>query len=209
MSLTLLIVILTVGISLLAFNDPMYFYKLRHHPYTEFRQNEYYRWLTSSLLHADYMHLGINMLVFYQFGSVVESVFVDFFGTSTGRILYLVVYLGSIIAGDLPSYLKHKYDEGYAAIGASGGVAGIMFAYALFAPTSVIRLYAIIPLYTIVWAVLYLIYEQWAGRRGQDNIGHDAHFYGAVFGFVSTAIMIPRAFPHFISEIMDLVNGNN
>ena len=77
MSLTLLIVILTVGISLLAFNDPMYFYKLRHHPYTEFRQNEYYRWLTSSLLHADYMHLGINMLVFYQFGSVVESGFVD------------------------------------------------------------------------------------------------------------------------------------
>ena len=209
MSLTLIIVIFTVGISLLAFNDPMYFYKLRHHPYTEFRQNEYYRWLTSSLLHADYMHLGVNMFVFYQFGSIVESVFVDYFGTLTGRLLYLVVYLGSVIAGDIPSYLKHKYDEGYAAIGASGGVAGIMFAYALFAPTSVIRLYGIIPLYTIIWAVLYLIYEQWAGRRGQDNIGHDAHFYGAVFGFICTAIMIPEAFPHFISEISGLVSGNN
>lgn len=209
MSLTLLIVIFTVGISLLAFNDPTYFYKLRHHPYTEFRQKEYYRWLTSSLLHADYMHLFVNMLVFYQFGGVVEDVFVEFFGTSTGRVLYLVVYLGSIIAGDLPSYFKHKNNEGYAAIGASGGVAGVMFAYALFAPTSVIRLYAIIPLYTIVWAILYLLYEHWAGRRGQDNIGHDAHFYGAVFGFICTAIMIPQAFPHFISEIMDLINGNN
>ena len=76
MSLTLLIVIFTVGVSLLAFNDPMYFYKLRHHPYTEFRRKEYYRWLTSSLLHADYWHLGLNMLMFYQFGSVVEEVFV-------------------------------------------------------------------------------------------------------------------------------------
>lgn len=209
MSLTLIIVLFTVGISMLAFNDSMYFYKLRDHPYTVLRQKEYYRWLTAGLLHGDYMHLIVNMFVFYQFGGIVEEIFTAVFGDLTGRLLYLFLYMGSIIAGALPSYFKHQNDEGYAAIGASGGVAGIMFAYALFAPTSVIKLYGIIPLYAIIWAVLYLIYEQWEARRAQDNIGHDAHFYGAVFGFIATAIMIPRAIPHFISEIMDLVNGVN
>ena len=209
MSLTLILLLFTVGISLLAFRDPTYFYKLRHHPYSEFRQNEYYRWLTSSLLHGDNWHLFVNMFVFYQFGNVVEDVFTSVYGDLVGRILFLVLYLGSIIAGDLPSYFKHKNDESYSAIGASGGVAGIMFAYAMFAPTKVIYLYAILPLYTVIWAILYLMYEHWSSRRAQDNIGHDAHLYGAIFGFIATALMIPKAFPHFISEIMDLVNRVN
>ena len=209
MSLTLILLLFTVGISLLAFNNPMYFYKLRHHPYSEFRQNEYYRWLTSSLLHGDYWHLFVNMFVFYQFGGVVEDVFTAVYGNLTGRLLFLGLYLGSIIAGDLPSYFKHKNDESYSAIGASGGVAGIMFAYAMFAPTKVIYLYAVLPLYTVIWAILYLMYEHWSSRRAQDNIGHDAHLYGAIFGFIATALMIPKAFPHFISEIMDLINGVN
>ncbi len=209
LSLTLLLTLFTIGISLLAFNNSMYFYKLRHHPYTEFRKNEYHRWLTSSLLHGDYWHLFVNMFVFYQFGGVVEEVFTAVYGDLTGRLLFLVLYLGSVVAGDLPSYFKHKNDEGYSSIGASGGVAGVMFAYAMFAPTSVIKLYLFIPLYTIVWALLYLMYEHWASRRMQDNIGHDAHLYGAIFGFIATAVMIPKAFPHFISEIMNLVNGVN
>lgn len=207
MSLTLLLTLFTVGISMLAFNDSMYFYKFRHHPYTELRQKEYYRWLTSGLLHADYGHLAINMFVFYQFGGIVEQVYTTVFGDLTGRLLYLGLYIGAIIAGALPSYFKHQNDQGYAAVGASGGVAGIMFAYALFSPTSTIGFMMVIPMYTIVWAVLYLLYSQWASRRAQDNIGHDAHFYGAVFGFIATAIMIPRAIPHFISAIQDVLGG--
>jgi membrane associated rhomboid family serine protease len=207
MSLTLILLLFTVGISILALNDPTYFYKLSHHPFTEVRQKEYYRWITSGFIHNDYMHLGVNMFVFYQFGGIVEQVFTSVYGDLTGRLLYLALYIGAIVAGALPSYFKHQNNEGYAAVGASGGVAGIMFAYALFSPTSQILLYGIIPLYSIAWAVLYLVYEQWAGRRGGDNIGHDAHFYGAVFGFIATAVMIPRAIPHFISAIQDLLNG--
>lgn len=209
LSLTLLLTLFTVGISLLAFNNPMYFYKLQHHPYTESRKNEYYRWLTSGFIHNSYGHLGLNMFVFYQFGEAVEGVYVAFFGDLMGRLLFFALYLGAIAAGSVPSYLKNKNNEAYAAVGASGGVAGIMFAYALFAPTSQIALYLVIPMYTIVWALLYLMYEHWASRRMQDNIGHDAHLYGAIFGFIATAVMIPRAFPHFISEIMDLINGVN
>jgi membrane associated rhomboid family serine protease len=209
LTLTLLITAFTVGISLLAFKDHMYFYKLKDHPYTVYRQKEYYRWITSAFIHNDTWHLIVNMLVFYQFGEVVEQIFVAFYGDLTGRLLFLALYVGSIIAGALPSYFKHKNNEGYAAVGASGGVAGIMFAYALFAPTSKIALYFIIPMYTIVWACLYLLYEHWSSRRMNDNIAHDAHLYGAVFGFVATSIMIPQALPHFVSEIMDLVNGVN
>jgi membrane associated rhomboid family serine protease len=204
MSVTLILLIITVGISFLAFNDSTYFYKFQHHPFTEVRQSQYYRWLSSGFVHADYMHLGINMFVFYQFGGIVEERFTEVFDENTARILYLVLYLGSIIAGALPSYFKHQNNEAYAAVGASGGVAGIMFAYALFSPTSQILLYGFIPLYAIIWAILYLIYEQWAGRRGQDNIGHDAHFYGAIFGFIATAVMIPSSIPHFISSIQSL-----
>ena len=207
MSLTLILLIFTVGISALALNDPTYFYKLSHHPFTEVRQKEYYRWITSGFIHNDYMHLGINMFVFYQFGGIVERVFTSVYGDLTGRILYLALYIGAIVAGSIPTYFKHQNNESYAAVGASGGVAGIMFAYALFSPTSQILLYGIIPLYSIAWAVLYLVYEQWAGRRGGDNIGHDAHFYGAVFGFIATSVMIPRAIPHFISAIQDLLSG--
>jgi membrane associated rhomboid family serine protease len=206
MSVTLILLIITVGISFLAFNEPTYFYKLQHHPFTEVREKQYYRWLSSGFVHADYMHLGVNMFVFYQFGGIVEQYYTTVFDDTTGRVLYLVLYLGAVIAGALPSYFKHQNDEAYAAVGASGGVAGVMFAFALFLPTSQILLYGIIPLYSVIWAVLYLIYEQWAGRRGQDNIGHDAHFYGAIFGLIATAIMIPRSIPHFISEIQELMS---
>lgn len=207
MSVTLILLIITVGISFLAFNEPMYFYKLQHHPFTEIRQKEYYRWLTSGFIHADYMHLGVNMFVFYQFGGIVEQYYTAVFGDATGRILYLVLYLGAIVAGALPTYFKHQNNESYAAVGASGGVAGVMFAFALFSPTSQILLYGIIPLYSVLWAILYLVYEQWAGRRGQDNIGHDAHFYGAVFGFIATAVVVPNAIPHFISAIQELIES--
>jgi membrane associated rhomboid family serine protease len=211
LSLTLLVTIFTVGISILAINDPTNAYKskLSHYPYIESRQKEYYRWLTSGFIHNDYGHLAINMFMFYQCGVVVEQVYTAFFGDLTGRLLFLGLYLGAIIVGCLPSYFKNKDNQGYAALGASGGVAGIMFAYALFAPTVKIALFFVIPMYMIVWALLYLMYEHWASRRMQDNIGHDAHLYGAIFGFIATAVMIPRAFPHFISEIMNLVNGVN
>jgi membrane associated rhomboid family serine protease len=207
MSVTLILLAITVALSAWAFSDPIVSNKLIHHPYTEARHGEYYRFLTSGFIHADYMHLGVNMFVFYQFGGIVEQYYCSVFDEPTGRLLYLVLYLGAIIAGALPTYFKHQNNEAYAALGASGGVAGVMFAFALFSPTSQILLYGIIPLYAIVWAVLYLVYEQWAGRRGQDNIGHDAHFYGAVFGFIATAVMIPRAMPHFIESIQSLLNG--
>ncbi len=209
MSLTLLLLILTVAVSAWAFEDPMVFYKFQHHPFTEIRQKEYFRWLTSGFLHADYMHLGINMFVFYQFGGIVEQYYTTVFEGLTGRILYLVLYAGSIIAGALPSYFKHQNNESYVAVGASGGVAGIMFAFALFSPASKIMMWGIkaLSLYTIIWAVLYLIYEQWAGRRGRDNIGHDAHFWGAIFGFVASAMIIPNALPHFVAQVERLINS--
>lgn len=206
MSLTIIIIIITVLVSFAAFQNAELTDKLIHHPYTEFRHKEYYRWLTSGFIHGGQMHLFINMFVFYQFGGFVERVFVAQFGQIQGTIYYLILYLGAIVFADLPSYYKNKNNSDYASLGASGGVSGIMFAYVLFAPIDVIYLYGIIPMYTVIWGVAYLAYEQWASRRENDGIGHDAHFYGAVFGIIFTSVMIPRVLPHFIEQITSLFN---
>ena len=90
MSVTLIIIIFTCIISIQAFNRMDIFEKLKHHPYTELRQKEYYRWLTSGFLHADYVHLGINMFVLWQFGTVVEREYQVEFGSSVGMFLFLL-----------------------------------------------------------------------------------------------------------------------
>jgi membrane associated rhomboid family serine protease len=207
MSLTLVILGFTVMVSVLAFNDPIYFYKLRHHPVTEHREKEFYRWVTSSFLHADYFHLALNMFVFWQFGSMVERVFVGNFGELHGRLLFLILYFGSVVAGDIPTFIKHKFNSSYAAVGASGGVAGILFAYMLFCPFCKLYIYAIIPMYSILAGILSLVYEQWASRNANDNIGHDAHFWGAVFGFIFTALIVPDALSDFFMEIQLFLSG--
>jgi membrane associated rhomboid family serine protease len=202
MSVTLIILIFTVAISVLAFNDPSYFYKLRHHPVTEHKEREFYRWITSAFLHVDYFHLALNMFVFYQFGGIVENQFVGYFGELMGRLMFIALYFGSVVAGDIPTFYKHKFNSEYAAVGASGGVAGILFAYMLFCPFCQISVY-FIPMYSIVAGILYLVYEQWASRNANDNVGHDAHFWGAVFGIIFTAVVIPDAFTSFVEQIQD------
>ena len=160
MSVTLIIVVVTVLFSLQGFNNLSIFDKFRHAPYIEHRHKEYYRWLTSGFLHVDYLHLGINMFVFYQFGEAVESIYQGLFGGFGGSLLFLLMYLTSIVAGDLITFAKHKDNPYYTAVGASGGVSGVLFAFVLFNPWAEIKLYAILPLPTIVWRALYLLYQQ-------------------------------------------------
>lgn len=202
MSVTLIIVVITCAVSFLAFNNRELFDRLKHHPYSENRNKEYSRFLTSGFVHGSFMHLAINMYVLYEFGQYVESVFVSAMGESIGRSAYLIMYLLTIVLADIPSYLKYKDNPRYAAIGASGGVSGILFSFILFNPWSMLGLYFIIPIPAIIFGVLYLVYSSWAANSNrQDGIGHDAHFFGALAGILLTMIMIPRAFPHFLDAL--------
>ena len=207
MSITLIITLLTVFVSWQAFQNRSLFNKLLHHPFTESREGQYYRWISSGFIHNDWLHLGINMLVFYQFGGIVESIYRTHFGDLVGTIYFLILYLGSIVMGDLPSYYKHRNDSWYSAVGASGGVAGILFAYILFSPFSTMLIYGIIPIYSVIAGILYIGYEQWASRRAKDNIGHDAHIWGAIFGLVFTAIIVPRVLPFFWEQVIEKIGG--
>ena len=199
MNVTLLIIIVTCIVSLLCFENRDLFNKLKHHPASESRNGEWYRMLTSGFLHADYFHLGVNMYVLYGFGSFVENEYLNHFGEATGRIVYLLLYLIIIVLADIPSFIKHKNNSSYGAIGASGAVSGILFIAILLTPWSILELFFFIPIPAIVFGVLYLLYSSWASKHARDNIGHDAHFYGAIAGMVLSAFLLPYLLGDFIA----------
>lgn len=202
MNVTLLIIIITCIVSFICFENRALFEKLKHHPVSEANNGEWYRLISSGFLHADYFHLGINMYVLYGFGSFVESEYLHNFGETSGRFIYLILYLVMIILADIPSFIKHKNNYGYSAIGASGAVSGILFIFILLRPWATLKLYFAIPIPAIVFGVLYLLYSSWASKNARDNIGHDAHFYGAVAGMVLSAILLPGTLGSFFEQFV-------
>lgn len=201
LSVTLTIVIITCMISIPAFTNRQFFDQFKHHPYTEKREKQYYRWLTSGFLHGSWIHLGVNMYVLHEFGRHVESWYQGMFGDSTGSIMFLIMYLLTIVLADTPTYFKHKDNPRYSAIGASGGVSGVLFAFILFMPWSMLGLYFIVPIPAIIFGILYLWYESWAAKNSRDNIGHDAHFWGAIAGVLITIIYKPSILSDFIFKL--------
>lgn len=204
MSITLLIVIVTCLISYMSFNNQDAFLKLQHRPYYEARNKEYYRLLTSGFVHGSWMHLLINMFVFFQFGTAVENVFVAQFGAAMGRLNFILLYLLTIVFADLPTLWKHKNNAAFASVGASGAVSGILFVYVLFYPWNMLLLFFIIPVPAILAAIGYLIYSSWAARNTNDRIDHEAHFYGAIFGFLFAIALEPGFFNIFLERLTNL-----
>ena len=201
MSISLLLCIVTGLISYQAFNNRQIVEKLKHHPYSEHKNQEYYRLLSSGFVHGGWIHLLINLFVLYQFGPIVELQYKSIFGTSLGPIVFLLMYLMTIVVADLPTFFKHKDNFQYAAIGASGAVSGVVFIYVLFYPWATLSLYGIIPFKAIIGALAYLIYSSWASKNRNDGIDHSAHFYGAVFGILFTIAFYPEVINHFISSL--------
>lgn len=202
MSLTVILLIVCVIVSYLCFNNQVLFEKLKHWPYFEVRNKEYYRVLTSGFVHGSWLHLIINMFIFWQFGEAVEKYYQLLFGEHVGRILYFFLFIATIIFADVPTLLKHKDNVHYSAVGASGAVSGIIFVSILFDPWQLLYLYGILPIPGIVAGILYLIYSSWASKNSQDNIDHDAHFYGALFGMLFTILLKPSLFLHFIQALV-------
>jgi len=206
MSITLVICIVTFLISYQAFNNRNILERLKHYPIAEHQNKEYYRMLSSGFVHGSWLHLLINLFVLYQFGPVVETVYKQIFGEITGPVIFLLMYLSTIVMADLPTFFKHKSNPSYAAIGASGAVSGVVFIYILFFPWTTLSLYGIIPFKAIVGGIAYLIYSSWASKNSNDGIDHSAHFYGAVYGMIFTMILYPKVIAHFIQEISSVLN---
>ncbi len=208
MSVTLLIIAFTVLISYMAFNNADLFIKMKHWPYAEMRDKEYYRWLTSGFLHGDPMHLIFNMLTLYFFAADqggnlgLESWFADRY-PEFGTTLFLVFYLLSIVAASSATFYKYRNSPGFASIGASGAVAAVLFASILINPHSSIQfIFLPIPIPGYLFGVLYLWYSSYAAKKGGDNIDHTAHFYGAVFGLLFLLAIDPSLAVTYFNEIV-------
>jgi membrane associated rhomboid family serine protease len=188
---------LTVAISAYAWSNPVVMSNCILDPYEMNRRGgQWYRFLTSGFLHADWAHLLFNMFAFYSFSPVVLNLLMQRFGFEGGLGLFLALYLGAIIVSDLPTYFRHRHDPGYRSLGASGGVAAVLFASILIFPVApkgsgIIIFPLPIPIQPFLFGFLYLAYSWYMGRRRGDNINHDAHFYGALFGVVLILALIP------------------
>ncbi|MBN2669399.1 MAG: rhomboid family intramembrane serine protease [Bacteroidales bacterium] len=200
MSLVTIIGILTIIISLLGFRNKELFSKFKLNPYLVVHKKDYHRVITHAFLHADWIHLIINVMVFFSFGESLQLYFNYYFGKS-GALVFLGLYIGGIIFSSLYSIAKHKNDSYYNAIGASGAVSAVVFASIFFDPWHKIGLFAVLPIPGIIFAFLYLAYSYYMGKKGYDNIGHDAHFFGAVFGLMYPVLIKHDLFFVFIHQL--------
>lgn len=152
------------------------------------------------------IHLIFNMYVLYEFGRIVESLFTRAFG-ELGTMLFVVMYVSGLIVASIPSYFKHQHHPGYASLGASGAVSGIVFALIFFAPLQLFYLFFFLPIPAILFGVGYLWYSHYMDRQQRDNIGHDAHFWGAVYGFVFTAVCAAVLRPALLQSFLSQLTG--
>lgn len=196
MSYTLIIVIITGIISYTAFTNESLYNRFILWPKRMDSPNEYYRLLSSGFIHADWMHLIFNMLALFLFGRYVES----YFASMDKHFLFIILYLGGIIAASLPSFIKHRNDGYYRSLGASGGVAAVLFSFVYFAPWEIIYVW-FIPIPAIIAAVGYLVYSAYMSRKGRDAVNHDAHFWGAVYGFIFTLLFDPTHGRMFFEQV--------
>lgn len=201
--MVLIILAATIILSILAFQNLRFYEMALFRPYLIKHNNEWWRWISNGFIHQDYMHLFVNMLSFYFFAEHSKSFFDSISHNDTG-VLFLLFYLGGIVMSGMYSYYKHQNYYGYAALGASGAVSAVIFSCILFDPFSKIYLYGIIRLPAWIFGLVYLYYEYAMGKRQADNIGHDAHFFGAVYGFVLPIILHPQSGLDFISSFAQL-----
>lgn len=201
MSLTLIIIIVTGIVSYMALNDGNLKFKLIHNPYNVSHKNEYYRLLTSGFIHADLMHLILNMFTLYFFGSNIENEFNEYFGNN-GPVYFIILYLSGIILSSIPDTIINKNNAYYNSLGASGGVSSIVFASIIISPLSEIMIMPIpIPIKAYVYAVLFVAYSIYMEKRQGDNVNHMAHLWGALWGVGFMVMMIPGSFTDFIDQI--------
>lgn len=207
MPITTIIIIATAIVSYMGFKDPMIINKMILSPYKVHHQKEWWRMFSSGIIHADFTHLLMNMLVLFFFGYAVESKFTIVFGEFKGDIFYLTLYVLGIAVASFKDTITRKDDYSYHALGASGATSAVLFAFILFQPFSTLLLYFIVPIPAILLGIGYLWYSSYMAKRNIDNIGHNAHFYGALFGVAYTLFLRPEFGIEFIHTVQNYLTN--
>jgi membrane associated rhomboid family serine protease len=176
--------------------------KMYFTPYQINHKKEWWRFFTGGIIHADFMHLAFNMFALWMFGRGVESAYRNLFGEK-GILFFILLYVGGLAMSSIYTYERHKNDVFYNALGASGAVSAVVFAYIILAPTTKLMLLILpIPVPAYLFGFIYLGVEYYLSKRGEGNIGHDAHFWGAIYGALLTIILKPSLFMRFINLII-------
>jgi membrane associated rhomboid family serine protease len=195
------IIIITSLISIYAFTNQAIFDKFRFNAYFIKHNKEGWRFLTYGFLHANWVHLVINMFVFYSFGKTVLGMYMAYFEMKA-YIYFILLYIGGIVFSVLVDFGKNKDNIYYNAVGASGAVSAIVFASIILYPAGKIMLFPIpFPIPSVIFGILYLVYSAYMARKGTGNIGHSAHFWGAVFGIAFTVALKPAIITIFWEQI--------
>jgi membrane associated rhomboid family serine protease len=202
--MTIIIIIITAVVSVGAFNRPDLMEKLQFNASKIWHQKEYYRLITHGFVHANWEHLIVNMIVLLSFGRAIEAYFHSGFGRMANAY-FLILYVGGLIIANAYALFKHRNNYYYNAVGASGAVSAVLFSAIFFEPWENIYFFGVLPMPGIVFAVLYLVYSYYMSRKQQDQIAHDAHFLGALFGFIYPVLLDGRLLEHFIDKLFMLI----
>ena len=191
---------ITILSSIWAFSNETLYGNMVLYPYGVSRGQRVYTLLTSGLIHGDWMHLFFNMFSFYFFAFALEP--------AIGHWQFGLLYVVSMVLSDLPSVYKHRDDDRYHSLGASGAISAVVFSAILYNPFGTMLILPIpFPIYSIVFGVLYLVYCNYASKYGRDNVNHDAHMFGAISGLLITIIVHPHIVNTFILQITEKVQS--
>lgn len=194
-SITIIIIVITTITSIASFNNQELMGKLIFYPPAVSKRNEWWRFFSCGFIHADIGHLVFNMFALYLFGegdspapgmpkTGLEYSFIEIFG-DRGKLLYLLMYVLALAICLVPTYKKNIDNYYYKSLGASGAVSAVVFASILLNPMGYMGLF-FIPVYIVsfLFGVLYLVFTYYLDKRGDSNINHSAHLWGALFGIV-------------------------
>lgn len=205
--ITLAFLIIIVVFSIYCFNDRNAMNKYLFHPYSIYHYKEHYRFLTHAFIHGDFMHLAFNCLAFYSFGiALEEDIFPILFGEQLGKLYYILLFTGGIYAASFTEYFRNKNNPDYSSLGASGAISSVLFCYIMVSPLSQISLF-FFPMQGWIAGVLLLGVSYYLIRRKKtsdysDNISHESHFWGALFGIAFVLILKPALLKSFMAQIV-------
>lgn len=211
-TLTISIILLTCLISFTAFSNQKVLDDLIFYPPAISNRQQWYRFITCGFIHADIMHLAFNMYSFYLFGDLVERSFMQIFD-GNGKLFFILLYVIALVVSLLPTYFQNQQNYHYRSLGASGAVSAVIFAGIFLYPTMGMGIFPI-PFHIpgFIFGPLYLLLSAYLAKRGQGNINHSAHIWGAIFGIVfvilTTTIMTPfNAVEQFVNAISAYISS--
>lgn len=197
--LVFFIIAITVVVSVIGFGNPNVFERFKFNTYDVLVRRQWERLVTSAFLHADWMHLLFNMLTFYFFAPSLIGYL--------GSFRFLLIYFGAILGGSLLSLYMYRKNPYYSAIGASGGVSGVLFAAIALDPhIGIMFMFIPVPIPGWIFAIAYLAYSIYGMRQTLGNVGHAAHLGGALVGFVLAVAFYPATLVYntFVVVVMAL-----